>query len=1076
MTRWMMAAMLAVSMAWMGDAGHVAGQTNVPAESAPSDRRLYVVSNAHLDTQWMWTVRDTVREHLPRTVRENIALFEKHPGYVFNFEGAYRYMLLREYHPELYVQVQSHAKAGRWRVAGNMVDAPDTNLISSESLVRHILYGRQFFREELGQESADLFLPDCFGFSAAVPSVAAHCGLLGFSTSKLSQNWAGYQPPFDIGRWVGPDGQSIVAALQPGSYGGKIATDLSQDAGWIKRIDALGKRSGLYAGYMYYGVGDTGGSPTEDSVARLMDASRATGPVRVIPAASDAMFRAITPEQKAALPVHVGELLMQRHGVGAYTSHAELKRFNRLSEQLADAAERAATLADWMGVSVYPGDALRTAWTQMLWHHHHDDLPGTSIPEAYTFSWNDYSIVQNLLAGVLSQSLGAIAAQLDTRVRGVPVVLFNPLSAPRRDVVEVEVRFAGGVPAAVRAWDAEDREVPAQILAVDGEVARIALLPEMGPASVTVVDVRPADRSPKSSLTITESSLASDRLRVALNSDGDIASVMDAASGREWLASPCRLQILEDTPSRFPAWELDYDDMSAAPRHLVGGPVHTRIVERGPVRVALETTRMAEGSTIVQRVSLTQGSPRVEVDSRIHWQTRKAILKAAFPTTVSSTEATYDIGVGAVRRGTNTSSRFEVPAQQWADMTTDDGGFGVAILNDCHYGHDKPDDHTLRLSLVRNPDAPDRRNGFPVLAMQDLGHHQSRYAILPHVGGWEATVPEQAARFNQPVYAFQTQAHAGERGRTVSLVRVSGSQVAVRALKRAERSDEIVVRLQELTGRPAAAVTLRWPAAVRTVRDITGAEESLPGGDGIVTDGGAMTMDLAANGLRTVALRLAAPSVTNPQAVTATMAAELPFDSDIIASRAAPGDGALDGEGRALPGDAMPKGLVSQGVPFALGAHTAGALNAVACKGQRLALPPGESATQAHLLLASAGHVTATFTSGRTDHSVEMPASTGFIGQWDSPIGADGKVVKDVQAIRRAYRHDLPIAWFSTHHMTPAGPEVFGYAYVFHHRLMLDPGTERTLKLPDVAGLYVLALTVTSERAPAPAASLFLPR
>ena len=441
-------------------------------EKGEPPRTLYVVATAHLDTQWRWTVRDTIEKFVPATLRDNFALFEKYPDYTFSFEGAFRYMLAKEYYPAEYERLKGYVAQGRWRVAGSWVDAVDTNMPSPESLFRQALYGNGFFSREFGRQSRDVFLPDCFGFGFALPGIAAHSGLVGFSSQKLTWG-SSVGVPFDVGLWEGVDGSHLVAALNPGDYAALIDRDLSADPKVLEAVDRAGNASGLYVGMRYFGVGDVGGAPDDASVAWLEKAIAGKGPVTVRSTASDQLARDLTQGADAAslgkLPRYRGELLMTSHGAGCYTSQAAMKRFNRKNERLADAAERAAVAADWLGGASYPREALREAWVRFLWHQFHDDLTGTSIPEAYEFSWNDETIVANQLAGVLSDSVGAVVRAMDTEAKGVPLVVYNPLSIPREDIVEADVIFDGPAPGAVRVLAADGSKVPAQVVRTDGK-------------------------------------------------------------------------------------------------------------------------------------------------------------------------------------------------------------------------------------------------------------------------------------------------------------------------------------------------------------------------------------------------------------------------------------------------------------------------------------------------------------------------------------------------------------------------------------------------------------------------------
>ena len=305
---------------------------------------LFVVGYAHLDTQWRWTYVDTIREFIPSTLNDNFKLFEKYPSYVFNFSGSRRYRMMEEYYPEGFKTLHKYVAEGRWFPCGSSVDENDANVPSAESLVRHVLYGNKYFRKEFGVASDEYMLPDCFGFPAALPSVLSHCGIKGFSTQKLT--WGGVVPiPFKIGKWFGPDGHGVMAALDPGAYVGEVKENLANSQGWLERIKNSAKTSGVFADYHYFGTGDTGGAPKEPSVAMVEESTKTDGAIKVVSGPADWLFRSITPEIGKNLPTYQGELMLTEHSAGSISSQAYMKRWNRKNEFLADAAERAPATA-----------------------------------------------------------------------------------------------------------------------------------------------------------------------------------------------------------------------------------------------------------------------------------------------------------------------------------------------------------------------------------------------------------------------------------------------------------------------------------------------------------------------------------------------------------------------------------------------------------------------------------------------------------------------------------------------------------------------------------------------------------
>jgi alpha-mannosidase len=975
-------------------------QTQQPA-TAPSST-LYLVSNSHLDTQWDWTVQDTIRELVPATFYDNFALFEKFPNYVFNYEGAIHYMWFKEYHPEDWARLQKYVAAGRWRLSGSWINAVDTNVPSPEALMRQALYGKRFFRQEFSKTPQDIYLPDCFGFGFALPSIGAHSGIKAFSTQKLS--WGAAKPtPFAVGLWKGVDGSSLVAALRAGDYVKEVTSDVSVDPKW--NADLVTLDDGSKVGFRYYGVGDQGGAPDAASVEWVEKAlANQNAPVKVRNTSADQLSRDLTDAQKASLPVYEGELLLKTHGVGCYTSQAAMKAFNRRNEQLADAAERASLAAEWVGGPTYPGEALRTAWTRFLWHQFHDDLTGTSLPQAYQFSWNDELIASNQFAAMLTGGVNAVAAGLDTRPSATApapaadsrsLVVFNALGMKRSDPVEAEVRWPGAPLAAVRVVDTTTgAEVPAQVLSSAAGTARILFLAEVPPVSFRVFEARRAAAPARSSVTATATSIENARYAVRLDANGDVASIFDKEARTELLKAPARLELFDNPSFRWPAWEILWDTVSKPPREFATAPV-VRVVERGPARVALEVTRKAGGSTIVQRIRLAENGDRVEFDTQVDWRSPGTLLKAAFPLAASNALATYDLGLGTFQRPNATADLYEVPGQQWADLTDRGGTFGTAILNDSKYGWDKPADNTLRLTLIHTP----RPNAsFVYQSSNDIGHHHFTYAVAGHRGDWrDGRVPGRAMRLNQPLVAFQAEPHPGPLGRNLALLDIADSdgQVAIRAFKKAEDSDEWIVRLQELYGRPLQGLTLTVAGGLRQAREVNAAEERV--GAARVKDG-KLTVALKPYQPRTFALTVLASSARVSAATSTPI--DLPYNMDGVSAESARADGDFDGTGRTYPAEQLPGSLTVSGIPFRLGPTTPAARNVLSAGGQRLALPAGTFTRLYILASALGGDQRAALTIERKSGPALTPAFnvaewTGAIGQWDSRL-KDERLLREV--------------------------------------------------------------------------------
>ncbi len=1141
-----------------------AAQT-MKAPDITRDPTLYVVPYAHLDTQWRWEMPQTISEYLLKTMRVNFEYIDRYPHYVFNWTGSNRYRLMKEYFPDDYARMKQYIAAGRWYPAGSSVEEGDVNLPSAEGIFRQVLYGNEYYRHEFGKASAEYMLPDCFGFPASLPSILAHAGVMGFSTQKLNAVW---QPsplvggpdspektpegiPFNVGLWTGPDGKTVIAALNPGGYGSNVYTDLSQppassavptltpeekarlspadvrryerrqiEPNWVERIDLDGKVTGIYADYHYVGTGDIGGA-TQESTVKLLEAiatKSATmlpvppqlsflkesstysatpvrvgeGPVHVIIATADQMFRDMRPLDKSRLPGYTGDLELINHSAGSLTSEGYHKRWVMRNESLANAAEESSIAAAWLGARPYPLHRLTDAWTLALGGHFHDTAAGTATPQTYRYAWNDDVIVANQFEGVLTSATEAVASSMDTRGAGVPLVLFNPLNVDRADLVEATVAFpGGGIPSAAVAIAPDGTRSPVQIN--DGKVLFVARTPSVGYAVYHVVTAKsaPADNE----LKISESSLENARYRVQINSAGDISSIFDKQLNKELLSAPARLAITTDSPKQYPAWNMDYEQVEAAPRAYVAGPVKVRIVERGPVRVALEVSRETEGSTFVQTISLSTGDAgdRVEVKNAIDWRGLTSNLKAVFPFSASNKNATYNQDLGTIERPTAAPRQFEVGSHRWIDLTDDSGAYGVTLLTDYKNGSDKPDDHTLRLTLLRSPGiqptATRAPGAYSDQANQDWGHHEIVYAIAGHAKGWrEAQTDWQGYRLNDPIMPFATEAHPGALGKSFSILRVDHPRIRVFALKHAEDSDEVVLRAVEMDGKPAAGVHFSFPGAVSSAREINAQEQPIGSAD--VVDGKLVT-SFSPYQPRTFALKLAPGKVSaaavssQPVALNYTLAVATNDDTKT------PGGG-FDGNGNALPAEMLPPDIDYHGVHFKLAPAATGTLNAVAADGQQIALPAAQFNRLYVLAAATDGDQQVTFRAGSSRTDVTIQDWSGFIGQWDTRIwknephfnwdisahhaiwpakDVDERELRrpspsypdDYVGLEKGFVKPAGLAWYASHHHTADGLNApYQYSYLFAYALDVPAGA-RSITLPKNDKIRILAITAVQE-------------
>ena len=1016
---------------------------------AQEKNKAYIVSNAHFDSQWNWDVQRSIAEYIPKTLDRNLMLLAKYPDYVFNFEGGIKYQWMKEYYPHRYELMKKYIAAGRWHVTGSTWDATDPNIPSIESFTRNILYGQHFYRDEFGVEGTDIFLPDCFGFGQTLPTVAAHCGLIGFSTQKLMWRhrpfYGNSKIPFEIGLWEGVDGARIMAVMDAHNYTTKWRLeDLSENESLKRMTDA----SPLKTVYHYYGTGDTGGAPTIESVRALEMGLHGDGPVEIISATSDQLYKDYLPfASHSELPVWNGELLMDVHATGCYTSQAAMKFYNRSNELLADAAERSAVAADWLGASAYPRATLSEAWKRFIWHQFHDDLTGTSIPRAYEFSWNDELISLGQFAGVLTSSVGAVSRALDTNVKGTPLVIYNPAGFPVSDVVEVTVP---GFSSNVSVYNEKGVRVPHQVLGTENGAVRMLVLASAPAAGYAVYDVRKGGSAKAApALKATRSSLENSIYRIALDANGDIKSIVDKRNGKELVKEgrAVRLALFTENESfAWPAWEITKATIDAEPVSLTEN-VKISVVENGPLRASVCVERTHGESVIRQYIRLTEGgqSDRIDLVNDIDWQSTNALLKAEFPLGVTNEKAVYDLGVGSVERGNNTPTAYEVYAQQWADLTDADGSYGVSVMNDCKYGWDKPDDNTIRLTLLHTPKT---RGGYSYQNRQDFGHHRFTYSIVGHAGDYrEGATVAKAEVLNQPIVAFTAaDKHKGTLGRSFSFVRSENDNVALRALKQAEKSDEYVVRFYETSGRQAQQAVVDFAAAIVSAKELNGVEDEI--GDASF-EGGKLSFEIKPFGMKTFKVKLAAPAA--PLAPAACTAVALPYNTKTASYNAYRSDANFDGKGVSFAAELLPETIDFKGIRFEL-ASPEGA-NGVKCRRDTIDLPAGNY-NKMYILATSTRHDNnAVFTVDGKEHTVPVPYYSGFVGQWGHTGHTEGFLKSADIAFVGTHRHD----------MIKNKDLPYEFTYLFASAIDIPAGASR-LVLPDDPRIVVFAVTLADDR------------
>jgi len=1024
-----------------------------PPPDLSKDPVLYTVGYAHLDTEWRWDYEETIEKYLRSTLDENIQMLEKYKSFVFTFSGARRYKMMKEYYPEKFEKMKKFITQGRWFVGGSSVDECDANIPSPESIIRQVLYGNSWFLSEFGKESIDFLLPDCFGFQAHLPSVLAHAGIKGFSTQKLE--WGSANGiPFNIGNWIGPDGNGVVAALNATDYTGRIEKRLDTVKYWVDRVMNNGRKYGVFADYRYYGVGDVGGSPRESDIKNAVASlNQPDGKIKVYLCSSDQLFRDLTENQKKQLPSYTGDLLLTQHSAGSLTSQSYMKRWNRKNELLAQATEPFAAMADWLGGLDYPQRTLNQAWWLVLGCQMHDILPGTCIPKAYEYAWNDEILALNQFSAVLENAAGTIIKAMDTKGKGKSIVVYNPLAIARKDVVEAEVSFPEGIPASVKVFDPDNKEIPVQIIQTTKDQIKIVFLSNVPPLGLVCYDIQPVDKPEdyKTTLSSGKNNLDNEYYKVTINENGDISSIIDKKLGKEILSAPARLEFHKEYPIYWPAWNMDWNNRQMPPIDYVDGPVKITLIERGPVRATFRIERDARNSNFVQFLSLAAGEEVIVIRNLVKWQSKGVSLKASFPLTANNPVATYNLGLGTIERGTNDEKKYEVPSREWFDLTDKSGNFGVTILEDCKFGSDKPNDKTLRLTLLYTP----ATNSFHDQATQDWGIHEFTYGIYSHRNDWRSALSEwQGRALNQPLKAFQVSPHNGAFGKTFSFAQVSTPQADIRALKKAESGNFIIVRIQELLGRELQNGEVSFAARILTAYEVDGQERKI--GDAVIKNG-KLLLDMKKFSIRSFAVQLEPPT----EKVVLPVCSEIPivFDQDVVSSNRNKRNGTFDEKGLSIPSELFPDTIIVDGISFRLGPKADGQNNVMTCKGQKIQIPKTGNFNRLYILASALTDTNGIFKSGNIKTNLHVQAYSGNIGQFDK---REWDKFDRIKNLKKGFIKRNEVAWFSTHLHRDTTNVPYQYAYIFKYALDANPATG-VLQLPENEAIKIFAITVADD-------------
>lgn len=732
---------------------------------------VYQIGHTHIDVAWLWTLTQT-EEKAQRSFATVIKFMEQYPDYIFMSSQPQLYKYVKKAAPALYEKIKKAIKDKRWEPEGAMWLEADCNITSGESFIRQIIHGKDFFRDEFGTDSHVLWLPDVFGYSAALPQILKKCGVDTFVTSKIS--WNEYNKiPYDAFMWQGIDGSEIftyflTACNKSNDYEQKWMTTYvsstipSMAVGAWERFQQKEYSNKVL---VTYGKGDGGGGPTKNDLEyakRLVKGVDGIPQYKLTTAGEflDAIKNDFDKNSKllGVTPKWVGELYLEFHR-GTYTSIAKLKKQMRKSEIMLRKVEALSSTASVLLGKSYPAMELYDKWETVCLNQFHDILPGSSIFEVYEDSDKQMGEVLDFGANLEKEMLSSLASGIG---KDSGVIVYNPTSFKASGVAEFNGKkfIADNIPA--YGW--------------------------------RVIN----DTSCNNNVIVGSRSLENNFFVIIFDENGNISSLYDKRQNKEYVQYGKAINVLEiseDYPREYDAWEItdyykrktnvisDLESFESFKDEVSGGFIITR---RYLNSLIIQTVRVYAGNSI----------DRIDIETELDWKESHKLLKAAFPVNVCTSEVTCDIQFGSIKRPTheNTSwdaAKFEICAHKYADLS--DNGSGLAILNDCKYGY-SADGSTLKLTLLKcatypNPEA-------------DKHYHTFTYSIYPHVGNLaDSDTIKQAYLLNSPFSVVAPTGNESTLADCYGFIESTNKDVIIETVKKAEKDDDIVVRLYESANR-----------------------------------------------------------------------------------------------------------------------------------------------------------------------------------------------------------------------------------------------------------------------------------
>ncbi len=728
-----------------------------------SGLKATAVGHAHIDTGWLWPVRETIRK-CARTFATQLDLIDRYPDYIFGASMPQHYQFMKDHYPKIFKRIKAAVKKGQWELQGGMWVEADCNLISGESMVRQLLLGKNFFLEEFGVEVDNLWLPDVFGYSAALPQILKKAGINYFLTQKISWNQFN-EFPYQTFNWRGIDGTEILTHFPPeNTYNSELDTEFLLPA-----QDTFKEKVEINEFISLFGVGDGGGGPKPENIELGRRLKNLESAPRVSFDTAKNFFRRLN-KKKNKLQTWVGELYLELHR-GTLTTHGLVKKQNRKLENKLKVVEFLWSCTD---LKQYPSSELDASWKTLLINQFHDIIPGSSINLVYQTTHKEYNEIHKTCDELIMKAGKALFQKTNNSF-----VLSNALSYHFEGLIKIPKSFKG-----YNLITEDKTKINTQ--EINKDTYCHVFLP---PFSLT--NFTKGEKKSHQAKNRKDYVLENGLVKYKFSKDGTLVYGLDKETNKDLLSAPGNvLSLYEDRPLNWDAWDIDFYYKESLLETAKVVKIHK--VKSGSIASYLKIQFTIGNSSITQMISLSNQSKRLDFDTMVDWCEKHKMLRVHFPTNIISEQASFDIQYGYVKRNThkNTSwdrAKFEVVGHKYADLSDNDSG--IALLNDCKYGY-SIFDKTIDLNLLRSPNNPD--------ADADLGEHSFTFSLYPHEHDLiRSNVIEESSKLNNPPILF----NGVKNIKSKSAINFEGKGIEISSIKKSEYSNEIIIRAVETLGK-----------------------------------------------------------------------------------------------------------------------------------------------------------------------------------------------------------------------------------------------------------------------------------